>query len=81
MMRIELFLWKILFRDRSQWCTNRHEVLSHPHTKQSHKQFLEYLHYAQSEMGLLKGIELPPMSEKLDVSKMRQGNLRADGVI
>jgi len=45
------------------------------------KQFLEYLHYAQSEMGLLKGIELPPMSEKLDVSKMRQGNLRADGVI
>ena len=45
------------------------------------QKFLEYLHYAKSEMGLLQGVELPPMKEELDVGKMRKGNLRADGVV
>jgi len=44
--------------------------------------YLEYLHYAQSEMGLLQTITLPPMKDESElVSKMRQGNLRADGVV
>ena len=43
---------------------------------------LEYLHYAQSQRGLLPGVELPPMKEEGDLSTaLRQGNLRADGVI
>ncbi|KAL3915165.1 MAG: hypothetical protein SGILL_005775 [Bacillariaceae sp.] len=43
---------------------------------------LEYLHFAQSQNGLIPGIELPPMKEEGDLSTiMRQGNLRADGVI
>jgi hypothetical protein len=42
--------------------------------------FLEYLHYAQTEKGLLQGIQLPPMKDE-GSSKMRQGNLRADGAI
>jgi hypothetical protein len=42
--------------------------------------FVEYLQYAQSEKGLLQGIELPP-ADKEYISKMRPGNLRADGVI
>jgi len=42
--------------------------------------YLQYLHYAQSEKGLLQGIELPPIQEKLSTI-MRKGNLRADGVI
>jgi len=45
------------------------------------QKFLEYLHYAKSEMGLLQSVELPPMKEELDVGKMRKGNLRADGVV
>lgn len=45
------------------------------------QKFLEYLHYAKSEMGLLQSVELPPMKDELDVGIMRQGNLRADGVV
>lgn len=45
------------------------------------QRFLEYLHYAKSEMGLLQSVELPPMKSELDVSKIRKGNLRADGVV
>ena len=45
------------------------------------QRFLEYLHYAKSEMGLLQDVELPPMKSELDVSKIRKGNLRADGVV
>jgi len=45
------------------------------------KMFLEYLQYAQSEKGLLQGIELPQRSDDYYTSKMLQGNLRADGVI
>lgn len=41
---------------------------------------VEYLWYAQTEKGFLQGVELPP--QKADYSsKMRKGNLRADGVI
>mmetsp|Transcript_30072 Transcript_30072/g.64443 ORF Transcript_30072/g.64443 Transcript_30072/m.64443 type:complete len:389 (-) Transcript_30072:164-1330(-) len=45
--------------------------------------YLEYLHYAKSEMGLFQTVELPPMKEdsELALSKMRKGNLRADGVV
>jgi hypothetical protein len=42
--------------------------------------FVEYLQYGQSEKGLLPGVELPPV-DKDYTSKMRPGNLRADGVI
>lgn len=42
--------------------------------------FVEYLHYAQSERGLLQGIDLPPAAKEY-TSVMRPGNLRADGVI
>jgi len=45
--------------------------------------FLEYLWYAKEEMGLLKTVQLPPKQrEGQGVStKMRSGNLRADGVV
>lgn len=42
--------------------------------------YLQYLHYAQSEMGFLQGIQLPPI-DSTRPSKMRAGNLRADGVV
>ena len=48
------------------------------------QKYLEYLHYAKTEMGLLQSVDIPPMKEEseLDVNKiMRKGNLRADGVI
>jgi len=48
------------------------------------QKYLEYLHYAKTEMGLLQSVDLPPMKteSELDASKiMRKGNLRADGVI
>jgi hypothetical protein len=45
------------------------------------KTFVEYLQFAQKERGLLPGIDLPVRSDEDYTSKMRQGNLRADGVI
>lgn len=46
------------------------------------EKYLEYLHYAKSEIGLLQSVDLPPMKDPLDVSKiMRSGNMRADGVV
>jgi len=47
------------------------------------QKYLEYLHYAKTEMGLLQSVDLPPMKEEseLGVSLMRKGNLRADGVV
>lgn len=47
---------------------------------------LEYLHYAKNEMGLLQNIDLPPMTEESEAnlnlpSRLRRGNLRADGVV
>jgi len=42
----------------------------------------EYLHYAKDERGLLPNAVLPPASSKMDRPPiMRQGNLRADGMI
>ena len=44
--------------------------------------YLEYLHYAKTEMGLLQTVDLPPMKEESELkNNMRQGNLRADGVV
>jgi hypothetical protein len=44
--------------------------------------FVEYLNYAKNEMGLLPGIAVPPSTSGSDMpSLMRQGNLRADGVV
>jgi len=47
------------------------------------QKYLEYLHYAKSEIGLLQTVELPPMKEESELGKsiMRTGNLRADGVV
>jgi hypothetical protein len=45
------------------------------------KTFCEYLQYAQQEKGLLSGADVPFRSDADFVSKMRQGNLRADGVV
>jgi hypothetical protein len=45
------------------------------------KSYMEYLQYAKEEMGVLQSIELPKMNDDDFKSKMRQGNLRADGVI
>lgn len=43
---------------------------------------VEYLHYAQSEKGYLQGVDLPVQRTDGEyTSNMRQGNLRADGVI
>lgn len=42
--------------------------------------YLEYLQYAQTEMGLLQGIPLPQIDQDKP-NIMRQGNLRADGVV
>jgi len=42
--------------------------------------FVEYLKIAQ-EIGMMQGIALPERGEDEYSSKMRQGNLRADGVI
>lgn len=45
------------------------------------KSYVEYLTYAQQEKGLLPGIALPVREDDDYTSKMRQGNLRADGKI
>lgn len=45
------------------------------------KSFVEYLQYAQFEKGLLPGVVLPERKDEEYKTKMRQGNLRADGVI
>lgn len=45
------------------------------------KSFVAYLHYAQKEMGLLRTINLPLKNDEDYQSHMRQGNLRADGVV
>ena len=45
------------------------------------KMFVDYLNYAQEEMGLLQGVDLPKKSDDDFRSNMRQGNLRADGVV
>lgn len=45
------------------------------------KTFVEYLHYAQHEKGLLPGVELPVREKASYTSNMLQGNLRADGVV
>jgi hypothetical protein len=45
------------------------------------KTYMEYLQYAKEEMGCLQSIDLPKMKDEDFKSKMRQGNLRADGVI
>jgi hypothetical protein len=45
------------------------------------KEFGSYLQYAQTEKGFLQGIDLPARSDDSFTSKMRQGNLRSDGVI
>ena len=42
--------------------------------------YLQYLHYAQSEMGFFQGIQLPPIDESKP-QVMRAGQLRADGVV
>ena len=52
----------------------------------SSKKFLEYLHYAKNDMGYLQTVDLPPMKEETELelaspSRLRTGNLRADGVI
>jgi hypothetical protein len=44
------------------------------------KLYLQYLHYAQSEMGFFQGIQLPPIDENKP-NIIRSGNLRADGVV
>ena len=43
----------------------------------------EYLNYAKDKCGILQGVYVPPLPTQLDglPSKVRQGNLRADGVI
>lgn len=43
--------------------------------------FVEYLSYAQQEKQLLPGIDLPRKNDADFISNMRQGNLRADGVV
>lgn len=43
--------------------------------------YCDYLNYAQSDMGLLEGVELPNKGDKDFSSKMRPGNLRADGAV
>jgi len=45
------------------------------------KSFVEYLQYAQIEKGLLQGVQLPNRTDADYSSKMRQGVLRADGVV
>lgn len=43
----------------------------------------EYWNYAKDNRGLLQGVDVPPIPTKLDElpSPVKQGNLRADGVI
>ena len=45
------------------------------------KKFVEYLRCAQGEMNLIPGIALPQRNDEDYTSSMRQGNLRADGVV
>jgi hypothetical protein len=45
------------------------------------KSFVDYLQYAKQEKSLLQGIDLPQRSDADYTSHMRQGNLRADGVV
>ena len=42
----------------------------------------EYLNYAKDNCGLLQGVNVPQVPTQLEgLPKVRQGNLRADGVI
>ena len=43
----------------------------------------EYLNYAKDKCGLLQSVNVPPIPTQIEAlpSKVRQGNLRADGVI
>lgn len=43
----------------------------------------EYCNYAKDKRGLLQGVNVPPVPSELTElpSKIRQGNLRADGTI
>lgn len=45
------------------------------------KAYVDYLQVAKYDNGLLKGIELPVRADSSYTTNMRQGNLRADGVI
>lgn len=45
------------------------------------KAFVEYLQYAKEEKGMLQDIDLPQRCDADYTSHMRQGNLRADGVV
>eukprot|EP00804_Cyclotella_cryptica_P031320 CCRYP_011118-RA/>CCRYP_011118-RA protein AED:0.05 eAED:0.05 QI:588/1/1/1/1/1/3/140/321 len=47
------------------------------------RMLLEYLNYAKDQRGLLQGVNVPPVPSQLSElpSKIRQGNLRADGNI
>uniref|UniRef100_A0A7S2IBY6 Uncharacterized protein n=1 Tax=Helicotheca tamesis TaxID=374047 RepID=A0A7S2IBY6_9STRA len=41
----------------------------------------EYLHYAKDERGLIPNVYLPPAAKMDELPIMREGNLRADGVL
>lgn len=45
------------------------------------KSFVEYLMYAQYEIGWLQGVQLPNRADADYKTVMRSGNLRADGVV
>lgn len=47
------------------------------------RMLLEYLNFAKDQRGLLQGVAVPPVPSQLSElpSKIRQGNLRADGNI
>jgi len=45
------------------------------------KMFCDYLSYAKTEKGQLPQTDLPQRADEEFASKMRQGNLRADGVL
>jgi hypothetical protein len=45
------------------------------------RSYVDYLLYAQSQKGLLPNTALPDRADESYTSNMRQGNLRADGVV
>ena len=45
------------------------------------KMFVEYLTYAKTQKNFLPNTQLPQRADSEYTTKMRQGNLRADGVV
>lgn len=72
-------------RGKDEMCEVTDEMFEYSHNifPGKNRMLLEYLNYAKDERGLLQASNVPPIPSQLGElpSKIRQGNLRADGNI